>query len=576
MKRFVSLKTKAAALVALIVFLCAAAFSFIGIYHIHKQARDDAIKVMALTCESSATDINDQLLEVEYATNAVARYVAETVPAEADIEQDYAVFEDHLEGVQAYFDSLVSLTPGIHAYYYRYLPEKYATTAGIFCTDEDGDGVFEPFPLTDITQFERNDEERSGWWYIPHDTGESLWMDPYWNANDETYTLSYVVPVIRDGEVVAVVGIDLDFEELSQSVLDISAYETGRACLLTTNGEIVAHNTIEAGAYVNEVDPTLQVLVDDLGNADSGETLYTYERDGVKMAATFCSLRNGMKLVLAAPVSEIHSPMRSALIQYALASAVVLLVLLPILAKAVGSVLKPLLTLTDSARQIGSGNLNVKFPDHTNDEIGVLSDTMQSMAGELGKLVGGLSAKAYRDALTGVRNKGAFEEEAKVLNKGDERFGLVMFDLNRLKYVNDTFGHDHGDTYLKTACAVICEAFSHCPVFRMGGDEFVAILNAEHVDQADVLLAQMDELVADINAEAEHPWKRVDCAKGVAIYDPVADAGVHDPVEVVLKRADKAMYADKGASRRSSEGSPVTAPCEACPHLPKDGEKSEG
>ena len=72
------------------------------------------------------------------------------------------------------------------------------------------------------------------------------------------------------------------------------------------------------------------------------------------------------------------------------------------------------------------------------------------------------------DALTSVRNKGAFSEYLAELQGRLEREGLTdfaigVFDCDGLKQINDRYGHDRGDEYLKAATALICQTFRHSP-----------------------------------------------------------------------------------------------------------------
>ena len=117
-----------------------------------------------------------------------------------------------------------------------------------------------------------------------------------------------------------------------------------------------------------------------------------------------------------------------------------------------------------------------------------------------------------------------------------------MVDLNFLKRINDTYGHEQGNIAIKKLCHLVCAIFEHSPVFRIGGDEFAVVL--EHNDYAkvsdlvDTFNAKLDEMAADTKLE---PWERISAAIGVARYDPVTDSSVAN----VFKRADKAMYLRK-------------------------------
>ena len=181
--------------------------------------------------------------------------------------------------------------------------------------------------------------------------------------------------------------------------------------------------------------------------------------------------------------------------------------------------------------------------------MGILTKSFQQLVDHLQVYISDLNSKVYKDALTGVKNKGGFDISARKLNdtlriKG-QAFGIVMLDCNYLKNINDLYGHEKGDLYLQTACRLICQVFAHSPVFRVGGDEFTVLLQGADYENRDGLLKEFDRQAEAINREASDPWFRADIAKGMAVYQ----AG--DTVESVLKRADEQMYREK---KRMKEG----------------------
>lgn len=103
---------------------------------------------------------------------------------------------------------------------------------------------------------------------------------------------------------------------------------------------------------------------------------------------------------------------------------------------------------------------------------------------------------ANKDPLTGVKNHRAFITNEKRItmalhNDPNYEYGLVVCDINDLKYINDKFGHDYGDEYICKACQTICRIYKMSPVFRTGGDEFVAIIEGEDYAKRDALLAEL-------------------------------------------------------------------------------------
>ncbi len=168
--------------------------------------------------------------------------------------------------------------------------------------------------------------------------------------------------------------------------------------------------------------------------------------------------------------------------------------------------------------------------------------------------IGKLSQETYKDALTGVGNKAAYIKKTDDLNdkleKGFAEFAIVMVDMNNLKYINDDYGHRAGDQYIRGCCRQICDIFKHSPVFRVGGDEFVAILQGADYDDRNMLCsklrARFRETYLDDN---EEPWLRFSSAVGLAESQPTDSA-----VEYVFKRADEAMYKDKAAFKEEFGG----------------------
>ena len=148
---------------------------------------------------------------------------------------------------------------------------------------------------------------------------------------------------------------------------------------------------------------------------------------------------------------------------------------------------------------------------------------------------------AYTDSLTGVKNKRAFTEAQDelqyTLDQGKiSEFGIIVCDLNGLKDINDSKGHDAGDKYIKNACQIICNIFKHSPVYRIGGDEFVVILRGEDYANREVLQNNFDKMMYENIMKDE-----VVISTGLDIFLPEKA----DTFQLVFERADKKMYARK-------------------------------
>ena len=159
--------------------------------------------------------------------------------------------------------------------------------------------------------------------------------------------------------------------------------------------------------------------------------------------------------------------------------------------------------------------------------------------------IGQISQIAYKDTLTGVGSKTAYikkiEELNSVLKIGNCDFAVVMADINNLKHINDEYGHKAGDSYIQGSCHLICEAFKHSPVFRIGGDEFVVILQGQDYENRQTLSDSLKAAFAESFGQTDkEPWQRYSAAIGMA-----ESSSDDNTFELVFKRADQTMYDSK-------------------------------
>ena len=147
--------------------------------------------------------------------------------------------------------------------------------------------------------------------------------------------------------------------------------------------------------------------------------------------------------------------------------------------------------------------------------------------------------EANLDALTGVKNRHAYLETEDRLDRqiSEHRvsdFAIVILDVNNLKKVNDTLGHKAGDQYIQEASRIICRVFKRSPIFRIGGDEFVAIVQGADYECIGELMGKMK----DHNTKAARTGGIV-IACGMAKYEGSLS------VAPVFDRADQNMYRNK-------------------------------
>ena len=179
----------------------------------------------------------------------------------------------------------------------------------------------------------------------------------------------------------------------------------------------------------------------------------------------------------------------------------------------------------------------------------------EKKAAEMQKQAAQMNELANKDALTGIRNKTAYDKEIKKLeydlttNK-ISAFGFGMIDLNFLKKINDTYGHEQGNIAIKKLCFLVCTTFDHSPVFRIGGDEFVVVLKGSDLENINSLVESFNKKLSELAEDDKlEPWEKVSAAIGIAFYDKKIDADVLN----VFKRADQNMYECKKSMKAVRE-----------------------
>ena len=160
---------------------------------------------------------------------------------------------------------------------------------------------------------------------------------------------------------------------------------------------------------------------------------------------------------------------------------------------------------------------------------------------ETSRELGTVKTIAYRDPLTGVKSKHAFVEAETEMDRAidccqAQEFAVLICDVNGLKHINDTLGHQAGDEYIREAGRLICETFKHSPVFRTGGDEFVVLINGLDYPQRQSLVEGFNRQV-----EANIGTGRVVISAGLTDFIPGED---HSFLHV-FERADRLMYERK-------------------------------
>lgn len=143
--------------------------------------------------------------------------------------------------------------------------------------------------------------------------------------------------------------------------------------------------------------------------------------------------------------------------------------------------------------------------------------------------------------VTGIKNKLAYQDHIIRLNEGRDTFsvGVIMFDLNNLKLVNDSLGHEMGDRYIEAFSAILASIQNdRIGAYRVGGDEFAVILEQTNAVEIHHILHRLEEKVEEYNGKH-------DIAISYARGYEISTSDHYYLMEELTRRADSQMYRNK-------------------------------
>ena len=530
-----SIRTKFTLTVVIVIAITLSIAAGIGVDSVRNLGRDDADQMIHLTAATGAMNLEQYFESVEHSVRTVSTLVSDSFEG-----MPFEDLHSQVEHARYLFGRIAYNTNGVRTYYFRIDPEISEDVKGFWYVYQDGE--FLEHEVTDITQYDTSDTSALVWFTVPKATGEGVWLPPYYTENLNVRVISYNVPVYWMEQFVGVIGIEIDYEMLKQEVENISIFKSGYAFILDEDANVFYHPQLDS-AQLN-----LETTAIDHPDQFIGSNHIRYTYEGVQKEAAWIPLSNGMRIYVCAPVSEINSGWTGMIRNDLIALFAILALSIIAMMRFTGRITKPLSDLTEAAKQVDEGNYDFTLDYDKDDEIGILTRSFKQHAVNTKEKITKARKMAAIDPLTGTKNKHAYAQWEEDINEkikeGDqEPFAVVVCDINDLKGANDMYGHKEGDICIKNASARICGVYSHSPVFRVGGDEFIVILTGEDYHQRKKLLERINALPRDLS--------KIRAGETVSAGMAEYDRDKHHSLLSVAEEADKAMYDKKQALKQS-------------------------
>ncbi|MEA1976109.1 MAG: diguanylate cyclase, partial [Bacillota bacterium] len=148
------------------------------------------------------------------------------------------------------------------------------------------------------------------------------------------------------------------------------------------------------------------------------------------------------------------------------------------------------------------------------------------------------------DRLTGIYNRNYYQAELERLNKSRKLpISVIIADIDKLKYVNDNYGHIEGDNYIKNVVDIIKDTLRGEDIFaRIGGDEFAIILTETSKEESEMIINRINEKLNKISPNFEY---KIGVSMGVA-----TEKGEKGSLEMLVIEADNKMYCNKNTKKK--------------------------
>ena len=302
-----SVRTKLIVSILICSLFTSVLIGVIAISNSVRTAGKDAMTMMQLTGQKKTEEINSTIQKIEQSVDTLSEVAMSNFDYDSFRQsKDYA--DTYTETVQQAVLDFANHTNGAVTAYLRYNPDYSNPTSGVFAQRQSVDSELQCLTPTDFSMYDESDVEHVGWYYLPVQAKTAIWMSPYMNENINIYMISYVVPLFaEDGTSIGIVGMDIDFSQITDLVDETKVYQSGYAFLTDASAAVMYHKNADEGTKLSNLDSSLSKSEDFIGDdGNQGKTMdYSYKNVNKKFA--FYNLDNGMKLVLTAPVSEIYA-----------------------------------------------------------------------------------------------------------------------------------------------------------------------------------------------------------------------------------------------------------------------------
>ena len=403
--------------------------------------------------------------------------------------------------------------------------------------------------------------------------GGDVYSSVYRNADNQKISLFFGKPLVLVNRAVDPIGVAPRLRGYLGLTLDLAEVESHiQTEIISDSGYLFATDAAGTVIFESANRPVGDAIPADLGEwvmeVNEGERprFMSFRGENVFLLGT--PLHSHLQLYAVLPESELLAiSYELGLVVAAITFIAIIITTLFMVFAMERHIIRPIHNLRRLSKEIGRGNLDVKINKlNTSDEIGELATAFGDMARNLQHSDEQVRFLAYHDSLTGLPNRAMFKEyldrSIAHAKRHHEILAIFFLDIDNFKNVNDTMGHQAGDTLLQEIAERIenvlreddCIARGHSQddpdnvLARLGGDEFIILLPtiSETFAASTVARRLIDVLARPVIVDRQEC--HVSASIGITLY-PNDGANAND----LIKHADIAMYHAKDKGKNAFE-----------------------
>lgn len=451
-----------------------------------------------------------------------------------------------------------------------------------YTVDDSGKG-------TEFTEaFKNFDPRKRPWYQLAEKKGTPVLTSVYKHFVFKEPTITAARPIVEDGKIVGVMGVDYLLTWLATDLQEFPVGENGavfitddQGFLIGTSENIPIFKEDESGSFtlVKAVNSGSELISTAFSSRfeqtlDGHSEFKADQKHYILAEESFTDYGLNWRVFVAISKEDFLGPIDNAIKRTAIVIIVSIFIYFFIAYFMAKGVLRPILKLNQAASSLGQGKFQWVDDAERQDELGQLIRSFNAMGKEMTSLVSNLESQvesrtrelteknnileqlSFIDGLTGIANRRKFDE---VLDfswaasiRSQSEIVLLMLDIDKFKPYNDTYGHHEGDLCLKEIAKVIKNQVKRNSdlAARYGGEEFGIILNNTDINFGISVANQIIEAVRTLKIEhVKSEWGVVTISVGIAVLTPTQNLKPHALIEL----ADQALYQAKSSGRNRFE-----------------------